>query len=278
MLFIFLSFSNRRQVKLPLLGNDIYERMTSLNEQTNQWKSVPPAQLVMLSKQRSSVEKEKLTNSDQLTERLKDIGIRIHTYCARQRYSTVWREKARDTMHWLTPHDDKASDTMQWPNATHVQHKVGKDAILGLPLVQQFVQLWNGEAVEVEVVILVVQSVVVEGVDGASVFSEEGNRVPLAVERFHRRSQLLDIAVGWIVVQPAVLLESLLEHREGLFSKCVCMIACVRASVCECVCVSVCVSVCVLGVCVCVCVCVRACVRACVRVFTCVNARVTAYG
>ena len=71
---------------------------------------------------------------------------------------------------------------------------------------------------EVEVVILVVQSVVVEGIDGASVFSEEGNGVPLAVERFHRRSQLLDVAVGCIVVQPAVLLESLLEHREGFFS------------------------------------------------------------
>ena len=40
-------------------------------------------------KKRLSVEKEKLTKSDQLTERLKATGIIIHTYCARQRYSTV---------------------------------------------------------------------------------------------------------------------------------------------------------------------------------------------
>ena len=49
---------------------------------------------------------------------------------------------------------------------------------------------------ESEVVVLVVEMAVVEGVDGASVFSESGNGVPVAVEGFHRRSQLLDIAVG----------------------------------------------------------------------------------
>ena len=70
---------------------------------------------------------------------------------------------------------------------------------------------------EVEVVIVVVQILVVEGVDGASVFSEGSNGVPVAVEGFHCQPQLLDVAVGCIVVQPAVLLESLQEHREGLY-------------------------------------------------------------
>ena len=82
------------------------------------------------------------------------------------------------------------------PNMTHVQHKVGKDAILIFFLLQHSVQLRNGETVEVEVVVLVVEVSVVEGVDGASVFSEGSNGVPVAVEGFHRRSQLLDVAVG----------------------------------------------------------------------------------
>ena len=98
-----------------------------------------------------------------------------------------------------------------------MQHEVSEDAILILLLFQQFVQLWNGQAVESEVVVLVVEMAVVEGVDGASVFSEGDDGVPGAVKGFHRHLQLLDVAVGCIVVQPAVLLESLWEHREGFF-------------------------------------------------------------
>ena len=95
-----------------------------------------------------------------------------------------------------------------------MQHEVGKDAIPRLLFLQQFIQLWNAEAVEVEVVVTVVKLLVVEGVDGASVFPDNGDWVPVAVEGFHCQPQLLDVAVGCIVVQPAVLLESLWEHRE----------------------------------------------------------------
>ena len=59
---------------------------------------------------------------------------------------------------------------------------------------------------EVEVVVLVAELVVVEGVDGAGVAAGDSERVAVAVERFQRLAQLLNVAVGCVVVQTAVFL------------------------------------------------------------------------
>ena len=90
-----------------------------------------------------------------------------------------------------------------------MQHEVGKHTIFLLILLQQFLQFRDGQAVEVEVVVLVVELVVVEGVDGAGVLSDHSDGVPVAVERFEGLFQILDVAVSRVVVQPAILLQSL---------------------------------------------------------------------
>ena len=97
-----------------------------------------------------------------------------------------------------------------WSNTmTYVEQEVGIHVVFLLVLLQQVVQLSDGQAVEVEVVVLVVELVVVEGVDGAGVLSDHSDGVPVAVERFEGLFQILDVAVSRVVVQPAILLQSL---------------------------------------------------------------------
>ena len=97
---------------------------------------------------------------------------------------------------------------------THVEQEVGINVVFLLVLLQQVIQLGDGQAVEVEVVVLVVELVVVEGVDGAGMLSDDEEGVLLAVERLHSHSQLLDVAVGCVVVQSAVFLQRLCKYNK----------------------------------------------------------------
>ena len=91
--------------------------------------------------------------------------------------------------------------------------------VLALLLLQQIVQLSNGQTVEVEVVVLVAELVVVEGVDGSRVVVGGLDGVRCAAEGLQRLAQLLDVAVGRVVVQPAVFLKSLWTHNTIMTSE-----------------------------------------------------------
>lgn len=94
-----------------------------------------------------------------------------------------------------------------------MQHEVDKDPVLVSVLLQLLLQLRDGEAVEVEVVVLVVERFVVEGGHSCGVVSDQG--VIVLVKRLQGQAELLHIAVGRVVREAAVLLQSLCRKKRG---------------------------------------------------------------